>query len=328
MNSQISSVFDQLLTRSPEEIIILDGGMGTAVEDRNIDIQNSMWGSIALLTTEGRKINDEIHKKFVDAGAEILIANTHNSTMANCSELLHRNDFDCLEAIRTKGSEEQQASAINEFVLRAGMESARSAVPDESSIAVATCIGSVDLPYAIESSKTTEEVTEILEVEIAVRMEIGYDLLILETLTTPDEIKGAAHACLKCGAGNVGVGLSCGPDGKTWAGVSMQDAVEEFKDVNPLAYFIQCTHCDFVEGALLELKRALNPDVAFGVYANDGRDWDNLKMHWTGERISPEEYGKYALKWRDLGARMIGGCCGTRPEHISHLKTLFSPAVK
>jgi homocysteine S-methyltransferase len=43
-------------------------------------------------------------------------------------------------------------------------------------------------------------------------------------------------------------------------------------------------------------------------------------MYWHGERVSPEEYAAEAVKWRDRGARIIGGCCGTGPEHIAALK--------
>jgi len=50
-------------------------------------------------------------------------------------------------------------------------------------------------------------------------------------------------------------------------------------------------------------------------------------MEWRGERIGLETYGEYALRWRDAGARIIGGCCGTSPEHIRHLKTIFETAT-
>ena len=55
-----------------------------------------------------------------------------------------------------------------------------------------------------------------------------------------------------------------------------------------------------------------------GVYANDGRIWREAR--WHGSRLAPEDYAAHAARWRELGARVIGGCCGTGPQHIAALR--------
>lgn len=300
----------------------MDGGMGTAIEDRGIDIRNALWGSVALLTEEGRRITRDTHDGFVKAGADILIANTHNAFRSACREFAFINDIEIsgISELQAEGDIDKITDAIHSGILQTGVDIARSVVPDDRTVLVATCIGSVDAPYATVSSVPADEAARRLEIEIAARMKTGSDMLIFETLTTPDEIKGAARASLACNADNVAVGLTCGADGRTLGGVTMKDAVRHFTGVNPIAWFIQCTRCEYVERSLQELKNALGANDIIGVYANDSRGWDHIKMQWTGKRISPEQYGEYALKWRDAGVRIIGGCCGIGAEHIAYIK--------
>ncbi len=56
-----------------EHPIIMDGGMGSAIEDRGIDVRSAIWGSYCFVDGKGREINDQIHADYVDAGARILI---------------------------------------------------------------------------------------------------------------------------------------------------------------------------------------------------------------------------------------------------------------
>jgi S-methylmethionine-dependent homocysteine/selenocysteine methylase len=180
----------------------------------------------------------------------------------------------------------------------------------------------VEGAYATQSSLSITEASRRLETEIEAHQEIGSHLILFETLTTLEEIRGVAQAVNHKGCSEFAIGLTCGRNAKTLAGVSMAEAVKAFSGFKPLAYFVQCTQYDRVEPALKDLENVLDPGSVLGVYANDGRRWEN--MCWHGDRVSPETYGQYALKWRDTGARIIGGCCGTKPEHIQKLKELFT----
>jgi homocysteine S-methyltransferase len=316
---------DTLLSDPARGVILMDGGMGTTTEDRGIDTRNALWGSFAFLTPQGRRINDAIHREFVEAGAEILIANTHNAFLGACRELAADEQI----AVPGPGSRgargdlESRAGALHERIIRTALASARAAVPKHRPVAVACCIGSVDAPYATKASVRADDAEKILAIEIAARQAAGSELILFETLTTLDEIEGAARAVHTSGAGNVALGFSCGEDGHTLGGVPLRTAVERFRDAKPRAFFVQCTRFDRVDCALARLRSAVGPDDVVGVYANDGRDWDPVRMEWSGKRISPEEYGEHALRWRDAGARIIGGCCGTGPEHIAHLRRIL-----
>ena len=326
----------KLLAHDPEKVILMDGGMGTCTEDRGVDTRSTLWGSFALLSSEGRQINDAIHREFAEAGAQILIANTHYALRAFCNAFVDSYGSD--RAAPAVGIAEGHSAGGRGAVLHAGLiesavESARRAVRAGETKAVATCVGSFEGPYATESTMSASEIHERLTVEIALRQSVRSDLIIFETLTTREEMEGVALAtcggalATAGGRSDVAVGLTCGADGKTLAGVSMADAVTTLSQIEPAAWFIQCTRFDLVERALVALTDALEPGAVTGVYANDGRWWDSRQMKWKGERIEPERYASHALAWRAAGARIIGGCCGTTPEHIRQLKTILETAT-
>jgi S-methylmethionine-dependent homocysteine/selenocysteine methylase len=236
----------------------------------------------------------------------ILIANMHNTTLDACKAFLAEHESVELPC-------EATASSLHRYLIRAALDCANSVMPP----AVAGCVGSVEGPYATESSMSADDAQRLLEAEIEARAAEGCEFILFETLTTLEEIQGAARAVRGQGFDRFGIGLTCGEDGKTLAGVSMKDAVEPFSGFEPTVHFIQCTRYDLVDRPLKELSVPVT-----GVYANDGRRWEN--MCWHGDRVSPQDYGEAAKKWRDAGARIIGGCCGTRPEHIRYLKNLFA----
>lgn len=319
----------QLLAGHPDGVILMDGGMGTTTEDRGVDTRSTLWGSFALLSPEGRRINDAIHREFAEAGAQILIANTHYALRPFCNAFIdsHESDQQAASDLARRDTKGIRGSVLHASLIETAIESAQRAVLPGEGMAVATCVGSFEGPYASESMLTAREARELIAFEFVVRLSARSDLVIFETLTTLEEMEGVALAVgdarNRDDRADVAVGLTCGADGKTLAGVSMADAVTTLSVVEPVVWFIQCTRYDLVERALSALTDAVGPGAVTGVYANDGRSWDNRRMEWTGERIRPETYGEFALRWRDTGARIIGGCCGTTPEHIRHLKTIF-----
>jgi len=86
----------------------------------------------------------------------------------------------------------------------------------------------------------------------------GCGFILFETLTTLQEIQGAARAVRGQGFDRFGIGLTCGEDGRTLAGVSVTEAVEQFSGFEPKVHFIQCTRYDLVERPLKELKSLRN----------------------------------------------------------------------
>jgi homocysteine S-methyltransferase len=144
------------------------------------------------------------------------------------------------------------------------------------------------------------------------------DLLLFETLTTASEIEAAATLGAEEARVPFGAGLTCGPDARTLAGVSMAEAWARLRGAAPALVFVQCTRYDRVGPALRALRESIGDESTCGVYANDGRVWEG--RIWRGDRVTPGEYADAAMRWVEAGARVVGGCCGTSPEHVRELR--------
>ena len=195
-----------------ERPIIMDGGMGTAIEDHGVDVRGALWGSYCFVDGPGREINDRVHADYVAAGARVLIANTHNTRRARCAEFLETVDPGQLPRSVTDASGREQTEALHRWVHEQAVASAKRAIPAGAEVALASCLGSVEPlgPYAEESRISSEEACRRYVPELQVRRSSGVDLIIFETLTTRSELEGVARLARKHEVGDFAVGLTCG----------------------------------------------------------------------------------------------------------------------
>lgn len=303
------------------DVVLMDGGMGTTVQDRGVDVRNYLWGSAAFLSAQGRVLNDEVHRDFLEAGAELLITNTHSPSLGACAGYL--------ELLGTAGIEEplrgelealptaRRARLLCERVNGEAVASARRAAEARDDLVIAGCVASPKPAYAPEGPDA-DVVYERLVPQAEILAGHGLDLLLFELLTTAGDVEGSARIATSLGLERFAFGLTCGDDGCTLGGVSVEQAVELAAPAEPLAWFVQCTRYDVAERALAPLLEAVGGSAAVGVYANDARIWK--RFAWHGARVGPKAYADAALAWHGMGARLIGGCCGTGPEHIAEVR--------
>lgn len=96
------------------------------------------------------------------------------------------------------------------------------------------------------------------------------------------------------------------------------------------ALLFNCSQPELMAGALASVRQIDIPSsVRLGVYANafpphNGEEAANEKLHDIRADLTPERYAQFAQKWQQLGASIIGGCCGIGPEHIQYLAQKFS----
>lgn len=166
---------DRLSGRLSEgPVVLLDGGVGTELLRRGHSIQgHPLWGSSALLSAEGRAGTTALHQAYVAAGAELLVANTHNANLASCRR-----------AEPTRGE-----ALLREVNLRA-VEAARAARPRF----IAACTMSPDQPYATQARLTEDQVEAAYAPQLGVLDGLGLDLIVFEMLSTEADVLGAAAA--------------------------------------------------------------------------------------------------------------------------------------
>ena len=102
-------------------------------------------------------------------------------------------------------------------------------------------------------------------------------------------------------------------DGKLFSGESLSEAIKVIEPYRPNIVGINCTPTTMISSALKELGELTS--IPLSGYGNIGQT-DDIKGWENTEDITPEEYGRLAKEWNELNLRMIGGCCGTSPDHI------------
>jgi len=272
--------------------LILDGATGTELARRGINVNEPSWTARAI--REHAETLWHIHRDYVDAGADIVTANTFRTHARNLVSL-------------------GEAEAARELTQRA-VDIAREAAGDEILIAgsiapLEDCYSPALTPHDDALLREHTEMAENLAAS-------GVDLILIETQMTIREAVIAARAAAGSGL-PFGISFVCNAAGKLLSGESLLDAAYRVAPWNPALFLVNCVP---VEEVLQDLAPVLNegPACVPGAYANTGRLLANGSWERTEGNL-PAVYAEYARAWIRAGIRVIGGCCGTTPDHISHI---------
>jgi S-methylmethionine-dependent homocysteine/selenocysteine methylase len=137
---------------------------------------------------------------------------------------------------------------------------------------------------------------------------------------TLEEIQAASEAARSTGIPFI-VSAIARDDGELLGGQSLAEMASLVEPLGPLALMVNCGNHRVVTTALRKLSTA-KPTVPLGAYANMGCPADEKGWSFT-EELSPSRYVDVAREWVSLGARLLGGCCGTTPAHIKALADAF-----
>jgi len=275
-------------------LLRLDGATGTELERRGIASELPLWSTIALL--EAPEALVEIHAAYAGAGAEVITANTFRTQ----SRVLSRD-------ARTRGLA-RELSRLAVDCARRGIEKAGARCWVAGSAPPLEDCYRPD--WAPEREALEREHAEHAE-HLA---ESGVDLLLVETMNNAEEARAAAHAAKRTGL-PFWVSFICDARGELLSGEALAHAIERVVECEPELVAINCLPPSAVEPALAVLSDCGLP---FGVYANLGAPYPNSPDQRV-EDHDPASFRGCAQHWVDAGAHMIGGCCGTTPDHIRAL---------
>ncbi len=241
-----------------------------------------------------------LYKGAVDAGSDLFLTNTFGG---NASRLkLHDGQ-----------------SRVRELN-RAGAEIGRE-IADAAGrpVIVAGSIGPTGDIMAPMGPLTHELAVEMFHEQAEGLKEGGADVLWVETISAPEEYKAAAEAAARAGMPWCGT-MSFDTAGRTMMGLTAADMVSMVAGLahKPLAFGANCGvgASDLLRTVLgLTAQGPEQPIVAKG---NAGiPKYVDGHIHYDG---TPELMADYAVLARDAGATIIGGCCGTTPEHLRHMR--------
>ncbi|HWL09286.1 MAG TPA: homocysteine S-methyltransferase family protein [Planctomicrobium sp.] len=296
----MSSSFETRLADSKP--ILLDGATGTELLRRGVDLSHPSW--TAGIIRDDPRILKEIHRDYINAGAEIITANTFRTHARNLESL-------------------GLADQARDLTCRA-VDIVRDAANQQSRVFVAGSVAPLEDCYTPaltpEDSRLKDEHASMAEnLKTA-----GVDLILIETQVTIREAVYAAQAAQSTGLPFL-VSFVCNPDGNVFSGESLLDAYHAIAPFQPNGFLVNCLPAEEVLGALasvLALQSSIPSPIRSGAYANTGRLMPDGSWEATSGSISAV-YAEFARQWKESGLQFLGGCCGTTPEFISAIKDII-----
>jgi methionine synthase I (cobalamin-dependent) len=281
--------------------VLLDGATGTELARRGVDTGLPLWSANALLTDEGARVLQQIHADYLAAGAEIITVNTFRTHV---------------RALAPSGNGQRALE-----LTRRAVEIARAAIaetPGDKSRFVAGSISTLEDCYRPDLVPPEDECRAEHSERVHHLIECGVDLLLLETFNTIREGVIAAKLATVTGTPVI---VSFVPDtaGRILSGEMLTEAADQLLPLGVVALGVNCGPTPYLAVPLAELRSICGPDFPLIAYGNIGYPDDEIGWINT-DAEDPVVYCQHAAAWP---AKIIGGCCGTTPAHISQLKAVL-----
>ena len=276
--------------------VVLDGGLSTELEAHGHDVGSALW-SARLLRDDPAAIA-AVHAAFADAGAQVVTTASYQAT---------------LEGFAAAGIEKAEAKQL----IARSVTLARDAAPE---CWVAGSVGPYGAFLADGSEYTgaydlgVDQLRSFHRPRMAILAEAGADVLACETVPSAAEAEALIAEADALGV-PVWLSLTTAVDAD---GVVRTRRGERAPEVFRLAADVAAVvavgvNCIDPGGVVPAVRAAGEAGLPVVVYPNSGEAWDPTARRWTGEATFSADD---ARRWLAAGARMVGGCCRVRPEHI------------
>jgi homocysteine S-methyltransferase len=291
----MSSLLDRLI--DPDRVVLFDGAMGTMLYARGVYI-NQCYDELNVRAPD---LVREVHAEYVAAGAEVLETNTFGAN-------------------RMKLEQYGLADRVRELN-RAGAELARAAIGDRGLVAGA--VGPLGLRLEPLGPTSLGEARAAFREQMEGLVEGGADVFLLETFSDLHEIEQAVLAARDVDASRPVIAqMTIGIDCRTPYGATVEDVARALDAAGADVVGLNCSVgpqaiLDAIEKMAAVTRRKLSAQPNAGM----PREIGGRSMYMA----SPEYMASYARHLIHAGARVIGGCCGTTPEHIAAIAEGIRP---
>ena len=279
------------------ERILIDGGTGSEAERQGAEMVTGAWSGAVAMTHPD--IVRSVHEQFINAGAEVIFANTYASSRHVLAQVGREDQF--------------------EEMNRAGMRLALEARDNANA------------PHVVVSGSmsTTEQGGEFPPHDLAVQnyidqariqVDAGAEMIALEMMRNLDTTRSILEATADIGV-PLWVGMSCvmkdGVPG-LYFDDTLEDAIKMVNEYDIELLAIMHTETNIVDACLDVTDQHWDGPV--GVYAQVG-DWNGTNWFYD-DTVTAEDHAALNAGWIERGVQVIGGCCGIGPGHIEALKPL------
>jgi methionine synthase / methylenetetrahydrofolate reductase(NADPH) len=283
-------------------IHVMDGAMGTMIYEKGIYINRNY----DELNIKEPTLIQEIHREYIQAGAEIIETNSFGATRPRLRNF----------ALEDKGF----------AIAKAAGQIAREVAQDN--VIVAGALGPLGIRLEPYGPTSFEEAKGYFKEAVEGLLEGGVDCFLLETFSDLNEMKQGLHAIQECCALPIIAHATIQQDGKTSFG---SDPINIARYLDKWGATVIGLNCSVGPAIILDAieKMAKETSKPLSAKPNAGmpRQIDERKIYMA----NPTYMAKFTKRFIQVGVQFIGGCCGTTPEYIKAIKNVvrsLSPEVK
>ncbi|HEV8263400.1 MAG TPA: bifunctional homocysteine S-methyltransferase/methylenetetrahydrofolate reductase [Gemmatimonadales bacterium] len=277
---------------------VFDGAMGTMLYAKGFFL-NVCYDELCI---KQPKLVQEVHAEYVRAGAEILETNTFGANPLKLGSFGLADD--------------------TEKINRAAAELARAAADGKASVVGA--IGPLGIRIEPFGPTSSDEAQALFARQVAGLVGGGVDGFILETFSDLDEIRAALRAARAATDLPIVCQMTVGTDGLTYYGTDPETFAKLLTEWGADVIGVNCSVGPAgVLEAVEKIGKVTDRPISGQPNAGLPRDVGDRKIYLA----SPEYMASYARRMIEAGARFVGGCCGSTPEHIKKIRDYVASVV-
>ena len=279
--------FRKLVENGP---IILDGAMGTGLmkAGMSVDECTEKWA------IEHPEVVMDIQKAYIDAGAQIIYAPTFGANRIKLAEY----------------GLQDEIAYLNKELVALSKKAA-----DGKALVAGDLTMTGQIPYPV-GDVAFEVFVDTYKEQASLLVEAGVDLMVIETMMSLQECRAAVLAIREVCDLPIMATLTYNEDGRTLYGTPPEVAINVLQSLGVDAVGVNCSTGP--EG-MVPIVEKMAEYATVPLIAKPNAGLPELDGMETVYRMSPEEFARTGKKLIEAGASMVGGCCGTTPEHVKAL---------
>ncbi|WP_307977287.1 homocysteine S-methyltransferase [uncultured Streptococcus sp.] len=308
------SAFKDLL--STNDMIILDGALGTELEKRGYDVSGKLWSAKYLI--ENPQVIQDLHETYLRAGADILTTSSYQATVQGLKDygLTEAQTLDLIALTVTLAAQardkvwadlSEAEKAHRPYPLISG---------DVGPYAAYLADGS-EYTGAYELSQ--EAYKDFHRPRIQALLDAGADMLGIETIPNVNEVKALLDLLAdEFPSVEAYISFTAQDDQHISDGTPIEEVAQLCDSSQQiLALGINCSAPALFDGLIARIKSVT--EKALVTYPNSGEVYDGATQTWKSAPDNSHTLLENALRWHKEGAQIVGGCCRTSPDDIAFI---------
>ncbi|WP_322903166.1 homocysteine S-methyltransferase [Paenibacillus campi] len=298
-------------------LIVLDGAMATELEKDGANLNDELWSARLLLDNPAAIA--AVHRRYFEAGADCAITASYQATVSGFMERgLSQRDATALIARAVQLAVQERDAFWHSYLDRSSGVAVRPRPFVAASVGPYGAYLADGSEYRGNYGLSEQQLYEFHLERMRILIEAGADILACETIPCLIEAQAIVRALRQFPHIYAWISFSARDGHHISSGETVAQCAAWLDDQPQVAALgINCTALEHIPSLIQQMGKHTSKPIL--VYPNSGEQYDPVTKTWHGTACAGS-YGEHARTWYELGARLIGGCCRTTPQHIAEIK--------